>query len=356
MPVKKTKTSRSLLATLAVAFVVLSLAASLITYLPQFVFFVQARQESTNSQQQLIAYKAASTVASFVQEKFRELETAAKIEEPASGSWEGQQVILEKLLGLDRAFRQLLLLNAQNQEEAGASRISQAAVELLGERLESELFTQVKQGGRYISPVYVDDATSEPMVLMAVPVTNVFGDFQGTLLAEVNLKFMWDLVNGLKVGQTGLAYVVDKQGNLIAFGDNTRVLRGENVSHLTMIDAFIRNSVPVDETATSVVQGINGDTVVGTYVPLGVPDWAVVTELPTAEAYQPSIKSAAISGGVMLIVLVLVGLGGLYIARRLAVPLLNLTATATQIAEGELELEAPVEGPTEVIRLAGAFN
>ncbi|MBN1993717.1 MAG: GAF domain-containing protein, partial [Anaerolineae bacterium] len=29
---------------------------------------------------------------------------------------------------------------------------------------------------------------------------------------------------------------------------------------------------------------------------------------------------------------------------------------ATQIAEGELELEAPVEGPTEVIRLAGAFN
>ena len=74
------------------------------------------------------------------------------------------------------------------------------------------LLIQTSTGQRYISPVYIDDATSEPLIAIAIPVKNVFGDFQGTLMAEVNLKFMWDLVDQLKVGETGYAYVVDNQG------------------------------------------------------------------------------------------------------------------------------------------------
>jgi hypothetical protein len=64
------------------------------------------------------------------------------------------------------------------------------------------------------------------LIAIAVPVKNVFGDLQGTLVAEVNLKFMWDLVGHLQVGTTGYAYVVDNKGNLIALGDSSRVLRG----------------------------------------------------------------------------------------------------------------------------------
>lgn len=56
----------------------------------------------------------------------------------------------------------------------------------------------------------------------AVPVTNVFGDPQGMLTAIMNLKFMWDLVDRLNVGEDGLAYVVDAQGDLLAFSDTAR--------------------------------------------------------------------------------------------------------------------------------------
>jgi GAF domain-containing protein/HAMP domain-containing protein len=341
---------------LAIAFVPLSLAAVLIAYVPQFFFFLQARTESIDSQQRFIAHQAADTVAGFVQEKFSELEAVAKIGELASVTPEEQRDVLGNLLGLDRAFRQLALLDSQDLELVKVSRISRAAAEQLMDHVEPDLFAQVKQGNRYVSPVYVDSITSEPMVIMAVPATDAFGDFQGTLLAEVNLKFMWDLVDRLEVGETGLAYVVDRQGNLIASGDISRVLRGENVGHLDMVGEFMRNPMPADEAVTGMVQGIDGTIVFGTYVPLGVPDWAVVTELPMAEAIQPSVQSTAISILAVLVVATLVGLMGIYIARRLAGPLLNLTETATRITGGETGLQAAIEGPTEVASLATAFN
>jgi GAF domain-containing protein/HAMP domain-containing protein len=356
MQTGKPKISRNLAATLVIAFVSMSLAALLIAYVPQFFFFLKARQESINSQQQSTAQEAASTVASFVQEKFSKLETVIKIGKPTSASQEEQRKILANLLGIDPAFRQLVLLDSQERELAKVSRLSQTASGRLVDRAGGGWFAQVKQGNRYISPVYVDEVTSEPMMIVAVPVTDVFGDFQGILLAEVNLKFMWDLVDRLKVGETGLAYVVDRQGDLIAFGDISRVLKGDNVSHLDLVGEFVHDSVPVGGVETSVVHGIDGTAVIGTYVPLGEPDWAVVTELPTSEAYRPTIQSTTISVVVMLVGAALIGLGGVYVARRLAAPLLNLTATVGRIAGGEMDLQAATEGPTEVVDLARAFN
>jgi GAF domain-containing protein/HAMP domain-containing protein len=352
----KPKTSRSLAATLVVAFLALTLAALLVTTISVFFFFFRAIQESVNSRQQLTAKEAANTVAGFVQEKFSELEATVKIGEPTLASQQEQRNALGNLLGLVPAFRQSILFNAQDQELVNVSRISQIAAEQLLARVGGDLFSQVRQGNRYVSPVYIDEQTSEPMIILAVPATDAFGDFQGTLLAEVNLKFMWDLVDRLQVGETGLAYVVDKQGNLLALGDISRVLRGENVGQLDVVGEFMRNPVPVGKAATSVVQGINGTTVVGTYVPLGMPDWAVVTELPLAEAFRPGIQSTAILGAVMLALAMLVGLVAVYIARRLAAPLLSLTETATRITGGEMDVQAAAVGPAEVASLAAAFN
>jgi GAF domain-containing protein/HAMP domain-containing protein len=356
MPVEKPKTSRSLMATLAIAFLALSVVVLFIAGSLQIYLYFQTQREIAAGQQQLIAQDAANTVTSFTQEKFSLLEAAVRFGHPAAASPAEQKQVLENLLGLEPAFRHLVLFDIQEQELIKVSRLSLSASRSLTDRVGTLLFAQVKQGDRYVGSVYVDDVTSEPMVIMAVPATNVFGDFQGTLVAEVNLKFMWDLVGRLEIGQTGLAYVVDRQGNLIAFSDIARVLRGEDVTHLREVDEFIHSFAPVDETGANMSSGINGTTIVGTYVPLGTPDWAVVTELPVGEAYREVIRSAVISAGVILAVALLAGLIGVYVARRLAVPLRDLTETAVQIAGGETGLQAAIAGPAEVVSLARAFN
>ncbi len=352
----KPQVARSLTATLAIAFLALSVVVLLISGGLQVFSNFQTQQATLASQQQLIAHEASRTVSGFIQEKFSVLETSVRLAGPATLSQEAQKQILESLLGPQPAFRQLVLLNAEDRELVKTSRISRAASGQLADHLKGDVLTQIRQGKRYVSPVYIDPVTSEPLVIMAVPATNVFGDYQGTLVTEINLKFMWDLVDQLKVGETGYAYVVDRQGNLIAFGDTARVLQGENVRNLVEVDEFIESTTSFDAEPVRLATGIRGTTVVGTHVPLGTPDWAVVTELPWQEAYQPVIRNVAVSVGITVVMAVLAGLMGAFLARRLAVPLVNLTGTATRIASGETELQAEVGGSAEVARLATAFN
>jgi GAF domain-containing protein/CheY-like chemotaxis protein/HAMP domain-containing protein/two-component sensor histidine kinase len=334
----------------------LSLASLLIANISMMFFFSRAIQRSVNGELLFAAQGAAKTVASFVEEKFGELETATRLGRLASASPEEQKRALGNLLGLDPSFRQLVLLDTQGQELVMASRLSQAASTQLTDHVEGDVFTQIRLGDRYISPVYIHGETNEPMVVIAIPATDVFGDVQGTLLAEVNLKFMWDLVDRLEIGETGLAYVVDRQGNLLAFGDISRVLLHENVSQLKEVSEFVKSPALFDEDGVSISQGINGATVIGTYVPLGTPDWAVVTEMPIMEAFQQGIQSTVVSVLILAVVATSAGLLGSYSARRLTAPLLTLTNTATRIAGGELDLRASQAGPAEVVTLARAFN
>lgn len=355
-PTKQLRPAQSLTTTLALAFFTLSVVALLISSSLQLVSDIQTQQRAVSSNQQLIAQDAAVTVSSFIHEKFSALETAVWLTDLDAASAEVQLKSLQSLLGLQPSFRQLILLNIQEEIVAQASRVSLKASAQSDEQLTTTLLEQTRQNERYISAVYIDPVTSEPLVTMAVPVIDVFEEFKGVLIAEVNLKFMWELVDNLQIGERGQAYVVDRQGNLLAFGDSALVLKGENVAYIHEVQHFINDTTPAPKTAVHTYQGITGMRVVGTYVPLGTPDWAVVTELPWEEAYQSIIRNVLLSIAIILVMAVTAGILGVYLARRLSIPLVNLMETATRIAGGERELQAVVGGPREVASLAIAFN
>jgi nitrate/nitrite-specific signal transduction histidine kinase len=81
-----------------------------------------------------------------------------------------------------------------------------------------------------------------------------------------------------------------------------------------------------------------------------------VTELPTTEAYQPIIQSLITSVATILVFAVLAGLAGIFVARRLSAPLIDLSNTATEISSGNLGLQAKVSGPAEIAQVASTFN
>ena len=354
----KPKSSRSLTVTLAIAFFSLSAVVLLVVGGLNLYLNFQAQQKVISSQQELIAGEASKTVSSFIEGQFGVLETAVDLADPISISGQERESVLESLLGLQPAFRQLILLNTQDRQLAEASQLTQTSSGKIFDQLTEDALTQIHQGERYFSPIYVDEGTSEPLVVMATPVTDIFGDFKGTLAVEMNLKFMWDLVDQLQVGETGYAYVVDDKGNLIAFHDTSRVLKGENVAYIEEVEEFVENPLlSGDITPESVsYTGLLGMQVVGTYVPLGTPQWAVVTELPVSEAYQEVIGQASLALAITVGVAIFAGLIGLLLARRLSGPLVELSTIATEVAGGNLSVSADVSGPTEIVQVASTFN
>jgi PAS domain S-box-containing protein len=353
---KKTKTFRSLWITLATAFMSLSAVVLLVASSLNIYLNLQNQQQLIINKQRLIAQNAAHAVKSFIQEKLSELNSVANLGKMANVSQQEQKTILEQLLGFEPAFRQLVLLNKQNQEAAKVSRLSSLVSYGFIKRISDEAFSYIRHGKMYIGPVYIDEITSEPMVIMGVPAADIFGDFKGALFAEVNLKFMWDLIGGIKVGNKGSAYVVDKNGNLIASSDISRVLKGENVSYLSEVCRFVGGSISVHKDSTKIVKGIQGDHVVANHVHLGTPDWAVVVELPVLEAYETVITSLVISGLVIFLGFVLAIIAGIYLSKRITKPIINLRDAAVRIGQGRLDTRIEIKKEDEIGDLAAAFN
>lgn len=356
----KTKTKnprppRSLTTTLALAFFTLSAVILLISGGFAAYASINSYIHSISDIQEHAAEDASEAVSTFIEDKFVALESAMEFANPVTTTGKARRTIMESFLGLHPAFQEFAVLDNQGQQLTEISRLSQTLSPEFTLQLKSDALTQAE---RYISPVYIDDGTGEPLIVMAVPVKNVLGDVQGTLVAEVNLKFMWELVDQLKVGQAGYAYVVDSEGRLIAFEDTGRVLRGESTEHIPEVQEFIENPSATGDITPELAAyiGLTGEKVVGSFVPLGEPQWAVFIEIPYNEAYAPVFRAAAGAIIAILVMAILAGLAGVLVARRLAVPLIELTGAATRIADGELELKAAVSGAQEIVTLATAFN
>ena len=353
---KKSSKVRSLTVTLAISFLALSGIVLLIASSLDIYFNFRSQQNLVIAQQRLIAQEAANSVKGFIQKKFEILQTANSIGDLAISSHEQQKLVLDKLLGLEPAFRQLILLNAQARELQRVARVSKLALSQSIETFEIELFSHASKGEKYVSPVYIDNVTSEPLMIMAVPITDVFGVFHGILTAEVNLKFMWDLVDSIKIGKRGVAYVVDKQGNLIAFGDISRVLRGEKLFHLEEVSKFVEGDESIHKDHANISKGIRGNRVVCNHAHLISPDWAVIVELPILEAYEPVIKTITRSMLFILICFVLATMLGIYISKRITKPVIDLRNATRKISKGDLNTQIGITSNDEIGDLAISFN
>jgi|WetSurMetagenome_2_1015567.scaffolds.fasta_scaffold04918_2 methyl-accepting chemotaxis protein len=305
-------------------------------------------------EQTRIAETAASAVEKFVDDKIKLIKQTAYVNNLITDS-DKRGVIISKLIGFDPSFRQVILFNIQGKELSRKSRLSSLKSMELTTLLKKEIFSAFLKGRNYVGKVFFDDTTQEPIILIAIPAKNIFGDIEGALLAEINLKFMWDLVGNMKVGENGLAYVVDKSGNLIAFKDISRILARENIGNNVQVKQFVSGE---KEKANffNVSKGILNTWVISTFVPLNSPDWAVIVEIPALDAYKSLVSELGLSALVILLSSVGDIILIIYLSKRMTKPITDLTGIASKISEGDFSQKAKVESPSEIEVLANTFN
>jgi PAS domain S-box-containing protein len=356
LPIKGNKGGHSLATTLAFAFFAVSAFVLFIfSGLNAYISF-QSQRRAIDIQQQLIAEKAADAVKGFFDKRVNEMASAIYFEEMHKASSRGRGLALERLLGREPSFRQLILFDARQKEVLHISRLSRIASGRLTDQNREEIFSQVRQGKGYISPVYIDTITSEPMVIVALPLADVFGDLHGALAAEVNLKFMWDLMDQIKIGRNGYAYVVDREGYLIAFSDIGRVLKREKLGYLKEVNEFIEGDESIHVNRAVISKGILGTSVLTTHVHLGTPNWAVVVELPILEAYETILIRSACSIVAMILTFALAIIIGTFVAKRITRPIIALRDATQRVGTGRFDTTIETRSKDEIGELATSFN
>ena len=258
-----------------------------------------------------------------------------------------------RLLRQVPAITELAQLDASGREQLKVSRLAMDVVASQADLSKEPKFAEAVAKKVYYGPVYFR-RESEPYMTLALAGTRRDA---GVSVAEVNLKLIWDVVSQIKVGEHGQAYVVDAQGRLIAHPDISLVLRNTDMTKLSQVKAA---RAAVCSGATEQVQeatDIRGRQVLTAYAPVSPLGWLVFVELPADEAYAPLYDSIKRSGALLLAPACLLAfLAGLFLARRMVVPIQALRAGAARIGSGDLGQRISIKTGDELEALADQFN
>src|SRR5262245_43404442 len=125
----------------------------------------------------------------------------------------------------------------------------------------------------YYGPIYLR-RQSEPYLTLSLAGPTAE---HGVLVAEVNLKLIQGLVSSTKIGDRGVAYVLDGQDQVVAHPEPSLVHR--QVSALAHVKAARAGS-----RAVHVTHDVNGREVLVASAPIPRLDWLAIVELPVEEA------------------------------------------------------------------------
>lgn len=248
-----------------------------------------------------------------------------------------------RALRLTPAIADLILVDGAGRERVAESRLALSRVDSWADRSASPAVAGARARGRYHGDVYLRKG-SEPFMTVAVA-----GPDAGVAIAEVSLKYIWDVVSRIRIGEAGLVYVVDPAGRLIAHPDISLMLRNTDLS--ARLRAFEAQPAAVLQ-----LSGTTGVPVLASSTVLAPVGWRVVVEQPQQEADAPlwaSVRGALwVAASSLLLALV----AALWSAWRLARPLSQLTAGAERLGAGELSHRIELHSGDELEQLGKHFN
>jgi two-component system, NtrC family, sensor kinase len=295
------------------------------------------------------AIGAASRIESFVREIEHQLVwTTQPLLVPPAAAIEQRRLDAVRLQRQVPAITEVSHLDAAGREQLRESRLAMtvvgSGVDLSGE----PKFRVARTGKTYFGPVYFRKE-SEPYMTIAMPQSG-----GGVTVAEVNLKFIWDVVSQIKVGKAGLAYVVDGGGALIAHPDISLVLRKTSLAGLAQVKSVLA-SVPGDAEVT-IAKDLKGRDVLTAHSVIAPLGWVVLVEQPLEEAFAPLRASAYRTMVLVALGILLAVVASVVLARRLARPIQALQESAARIGAGALDHHISIRTGDELEALADEFN
>jgi signal transduction histidine kinase len=314
-------------------------------------FSYQEHKASLIQVQHEQAVAAADKIGRFIKEIESQVGWTTQLPWSA-GTIEQRRTDGQRLLRQVPAITELAQLDSSGKEQLKVSRLAMDVVGSQADLSQDPKFTEAVAHKVYYGPVYFR-RESEPYMTLALAGTRRDA---GVSVAEVNLKLIWDVILQIKVGEKGLAYVVDAQGRLIAHPDISRVLRNTDMTQLAQVKAARAASADPGAEPVQEATDINARKVLTAFAPVTPLGWLVFAELPVDEAYAPLYTSIQRSGALLFGGLILAFLAGLFLARRMVGPIQALRAGAARIGSGDLSQRISIKTGDELEALADQFN
>jgi PAS domain S-box-containing protein len=309
-----------------------------------FYFILEKEDRTWQGRKGEAARFAAETVAAFIQRIQEDLVFVSLLE---ADILEARPQIMDDLLRQTPALLEMIRLNEKGEVFASAYQDAPLLADLFTIP-QSRWFAESKAGRLYLSEVQISSA-SQPYLIISVPAPD-----GGVVAGRLRMNVLWDVVAELSFGETGQAYVVNQEGEIVAHTKPEVALVRTTLTERPEMIGLLQ--APNQEWNGSYVN-FEGVQVVGVTTPVPETDWVVFTEIADAEAFATSRTALLLLGGGMaLFGLVVMLVTSRFLGRLILRPMERLRAGTVRIGQGDLNYQIELARQDEVGQVADAFN
>ena len=220
----------------------------------------------------------------------------------------------------------------------------------LQNRSGEEAFQRASAGKSYISSVHIAQ-DHMPVLNMSVPVLHL-GKVKGVLTAEVNIRGIWDMIDSVKFGKTGHAYLIDQDGRIIAHPDKKLILKGAAPLHTSVIQ-----DVLAGRTQSLVAKDKQGKPCcLVAFAPIKSLGWGLIIEQSSTEAFASSKLMKMQSWLLITIGILAAMMISFILAKFMSHPMNKLIQGTGRLAQGDFDHLFRIRRRDEVGRLLFSFN
>ncbi len=224
-----------------------------------------------------------------------------------------------------------------------------------------EYFQQCKATMKpYISDIMND---GERMIfLLEVPIV-VDGRFEGVVYGGISADFLSDIVVNLAMGSDGVAYVLDRRGNVIGHREASVVENGSNMIEAAKSDSSLQDVAELNQRMVQGETGFGsyhfyGDNKFVGFAPIGGnQEWSIAIE--TSQREFKATLDRSIFWTILVVVLVVISTFpvAVKVGRSISGPIQSCVSRLEQLAEGDLHTPTPlVTSRDETAKLAKALD
>ncbi|WP_024513943.1 M56 family metallopeptidase [Bradyrhizobium sp. Tv2a-2] len=224
---------------------------------------------------QMQAEGIADKLAQFIKEIQNQVGWITQLPTTA-GSIDQRRFDALRLLRQAPPITELSLLDSHGKEYLKVSRLALDVVGSGTDYSKEAKFTETVARKIYYGPVYMR-RESEPYMTLALAGGR---SDAGVSVVELNLKSMWEIVQHTRVGDRGVAYVVNAEGRIIAHPDFGV---GKSLRDLSSLDQVREARTTASMGSARIARDMNNQEVVAAYARVTSTGWLVFVELPIEE-------------------------------------------------------------------------
>ena len=214
---------------------------------------------------------------------------------------------------------------------------------------EEPFFQAAVQGNSYMSAPYID---GEDIYLMVAAPIREGGAVKGVLYFQCDTDILQSIIEGLKIGEEGEAYILDKEGTTIAYVDQESVLNRENVMREAAAapgDEGLQTVAAIEKKMTLGEVGVerfyyaeDQSNNIQSYAPIaGTDGWSIAVTVDEDEFMRPAEYGNFIQTVVCAVACLVIIVISMRVSHSIAMPVVRCAKRIQALSQGDLGSPVP---------------